>query len=260
MPGILTETQGSIDTKSAALRDEIHVREANILRMKQEIAKALSEAGVSLSQDQLDLLLDSVLGGDLLKLVTAFEVAKIADQRLGTLVEQSGEDLKSARRYFAMHAALFALLVHAQELLISRIDSIYLARLDGIVKGIGTTRSQTRELIEMQTRRDQRRALDANLKSQDISEKVAVFYREYLLSERRMLAEAREKTLFDLRIADNTYETVEASFQLRSLMDEARTSFEALQRLEAPGLDQIFRNENMKREFENLTQKLGPAS
>jgi hypothetical protein len=63
-----------------------------------------------------------------------------------------------------------------------------------------------------------------------------------------------------LRVADNTYETVEASFQLRTLMDEARTSFEALQRLEAPGFEQIFRNESLKREFENLTQKLEPAS
>ncbi len=43
-------------------------------------------------------------------------------------------------------------------------------------------------------------------------------------------------------------------------MDDAKTSFDALHRLEAPGFEQIFRNENLKREFENLTQKLGPSS
>jgi hypothetical protein len=260
LPGILSETQDSIDKKSGRLRDDIKAREEDILRMKQEIGRALAAAGVNLSQDQLDLLLDSVLGGDLLKLVTAFEVAKIADQRLGTLVKQSGEDLKAARRYFAMHAALFAMLVHAQEILIDRIDGVYLARLEVILKDIGKTRNETRQLLEAHTRDDQRRALGANLKSQEISEKVALFYRDYLLNQRKMLSEARQKTLFDLRVADNTYETVEASFQLRALMDEARTSFEALQRLEAPGLDQIFRNGDLRREFENLTQKLGPSS
>ncbi len=43
-------------------------------------------------------------------------------------------------------------------------------------------------------------------------------------------------------------------------MDEARTSFEIVQKLDPPGFEQIFRNENLRREFENLTQKLGPSS
>jgi len=260
MPGFITETQGSIDKAIAVSQNDIKAREADIGRIKQDIGKSLMAAGVTLSQDQLDLLLDSVLGGDLLKLVTAFEVAKIADKRLATLVQQSSEDIKSARRYFAMHAALFAMLVHAQELLIERIDGVYLAHLDEIMKNIAKTGIQTRELIAAQSRDDQRRTLEANLKAQEISQKVSAFYRSYLQTQRRLLAETRDKTLFDLRVADNTYETVEASFQLKALMDEARTSFEALQRLDAPGFEQIFRNDNLRREFETLTQKLGPSS
>jgi hypothetical protein len=260
LPSIFTDTQASIDETIAKLQDDIKSRDTDIARIKQDIGKSLAAAGVQLSQDQLDLLLDSVLGGDLLKLVTAFEVAKIADQRLGTLVQQSSEDLKASRRYFAMHAALFAMLVHAQELLIQKIDDVYLTRLDGIMSSVAKTGAQTRELMQSQNREDQRRTLEANLKAQEISRKVSEFYRNYLKSQRRALAEARDKTLFDLRVADNTYETVEASFQLKALMDEARTSFEALQRLDAPGFEQIFRNENLKKEFENLTQKLGPSS
>ena len=56
------------------------------------------------------------------------------------------------------------------------------------------------------------------------------------------------------------FATVEASFQLHELMEDARTSFEALQRLEAPGFEQVFRNETLRKEFESLTQKLGPTS
>jgi len=47
----------------------------------------------------------------------------------------------------------------------------------------------------------------------------------------------------DVRIADNTYETVEASFQLKNLMRDSAASLEAIQKLEAPTFDQIFKNE-----------------
>jgi len=260
LPSFFSDTKESIDQSITALEADIKEREADIHRIKQEIGKGLAAAGVTLSQDQLDLLLDGVLGGDLLKLMAAFEVAKIADQRLGELVRQSNEDLKSARRYFAMHAALFAMLVQAQDMLIGRIDKVYLARLTEIASNIDQTASKTRDLLRSASRDDQRKALESNLKAQDISRRVSSFYRDYLQAQRRLLAQARDRTLFDLRVADNTYETVEESFQLKSLMDEARTSFDSVQKLDHPGFEQIFRNENLRREFENLTQKLGPSS
>lgn len=259
-PGVLSETQASIDNNIAELEKRIKGNEADISRIKGEIGAALKTSGVEMTPEQLDLLLDSVLGGDLVKLVTAFEAARIIDQRLGELLGQSDENLKAARRYFGMHAALFAMLLHAQDLLIHKIDHVYLAKLKAIMGDIRKTREETYKLLGGKNRDDQRRVLDANLKSQEFAEKVASFYRDYLLTQRRQLAEARARTLRDLQIADNTFETVEASFELRALMEDARTSFEALQRLEAPGFDQVFKNENLRKEFENLTQKLGPTS
>jgi len=44
------------------------------------------------------------------------------------------------------------------------------------------------------------------------------------------------------------------------LIDDAKSSFEAMQMLEAPGFDQVFKNEDLRREFENLTEKLVPPS
>jgi hypothetical protein len=260
MPGILTDTQDSIAKSIAALEDGIKVREADIARKKQDIRKALAAAGIDLTDEKLDLLLDSVLGSHLLKLVTAFEVSKIADQKLATLLSQSNGDLKAARRYFAMHAALFAMLVEAQGLLIEQIDTVYLVRLEKIMGDIARTNAETRQLLQSQTREDQRKVLEANLKAQEASQKVSAFYKEYLSNQRHLLAEARNRTVFDLRVADNTFETVEEGFQLKVLMEDAKPSFDALHRLEAPGFEQIFRNENLKREFENLTQKLGPSS
>ena len=39
-------------------------------------------------------------------------------------------------------------------------------------------------------------------------------------------------------------------------MRNSATSFEALQQLQAPTFEQIFRNEELRREFESITKKL----
>jgi hypothetical protein len=43
-------------------------------------------------------------------------------------------------------------------------------------------------------------------------------------------------------------------------MRDSLQSFEAIQRLEAPTFDQIFKNEQLRKEFENLTRKLDAPS
>src|SRR5690606_36249653 len=195
----------------ADLEDRIASHEKAIATLREEIARKIRASGLDLSDEQISLLLDGVLGDNLLRLVSVFEVARVVDGRLGTLLSQTDEDLTAARRYFGMHAALFALLVHAQDMLIEKIDLVYLPRLDAILTSIRSAGTTTEGLLKESNRPDQRRILEANRRSQQSAEKVALFYRDYLSTQRKLLAEARERTLHDLAIADNTYETVEAS-------------------------------------------------
>ncbi|MEZ5773904.1 MAG: hypothetical protein R3D33_04140 [Hyphomicrobiaceae bacterium] len=254
MPGILTDTVDSLEKEIGDLNKRIEDNRAEITKTKADIHAALTKAGIEMDPDQLELLLDSVLSGDLVRLVAAFTAARSIDEQLAKAVQATGDNLGTARKFFAMHSALFAMLVHAQDSLIGKIDGVYLPRLGAIVGDIKRAREETRRLLKDATRPDQKRALEANLKSQDFAERVATFYRSYLLKQREQLADARLKAVRDLKIADNTYETVEASFQLNALIKDAAASFEAIQKLEAPGFDQIFENQELRREFESLTR------
>ncbi|MBN9278104.1 MAG: hypothetical protein J0I57_10780, partial [Hyphomicrobium sp.] len=222
----------------------------------EEIRAALAKSGIELGNDQIDLLLDGVLSGDIVRLVAVFNSAKLIDGQLGKLLAASGENIGAARKYFAMHAALFAILVHAQDSMIDKIDKQYMPKLEAIMKDVEQARAKTNQLLRAENRPDQRRALEANRESQRLAEDAAKGYRRYLLQQREQIARARSRATHDLKIADNTYETVEASFQLRVLMRESATTFEALQKIEAPTFEQIFRNEELRREFESLTRKL----
>lgn len=257
LPGMLTDTVDSLAAEIKDAEKRIEANKAEIAGAKTEIREALVKSGIELGDAQIDLLLDSVLSGDLVRLVAAFNAAKLIDSQLADRLSASGENMKAARKYFAMHAALFAMLVHAQQSTIDKIDNSYLPKLDAILKDIKTAREKTKRLLSGGGNRpDQVRALKANQESQNIAEEAAHGYRKYLQQQREQLAQARARATHDLRIADNTFETVEASFQLRSLMRDSAASFEAIQKLESPTFDQIFKNEQLRKEFENLTRKL----
>lgn len=254
--GLWGDTVASLDTAIKEAEARIAKNKTEIVTAKREIGEALAKSGMQLGPEQVDLLLESVLSGDLVRLVAVFNAAKLIDGQLAKLLEAAGDNTNAARKYFAMHAALFAMLVHAQDMAIARIDDHYIPKLDAILKDIAATRAKTMDLLRAENRPDQKRALEANRDSLKLAEEAARGYRRYLQQQREQIARARTRATHDLRIADNTYETVEASFQLQNLMKDSITSFEALQKLEAPTFDQIFKNEELRREFDNLTRKL----
>src|SRR5215813_5165248 len=260
LPGLITDTVDSLGKDIDEAKKKIDLNREEIAKAKGEVVVALDKAGIKLAPEQVDLLLDSVLSGDLVRLVAVFNSAKLIDGQLGRLLIASGENIGAARKFFAMHAALFALLVHSQDLLVAKIDQQYLPKLSAIEQDIKATRLKTAELLKAENREDQKRALEANRDSQRLADDAARAYRKYLLQQREQVANARRRATHDLRIADNTFETVEASYQLRNLMKDSAASFEALQKLEAPTFDQIFKNEELRREFENLTRKLDAPS
>jgi len=260
LPGVLTDTVDSLNGNIADAEKRIAKNQDEIAKTKTEIVAALAKAGVEMAPEQVDLLLDSVLSGDLVRLVAVFNAAKTIDTQLGKLLAAAGDNMNASRKYFAMHAALFAMLVHAQDSTIAKIDTNYMPKLDAILKDIDAAQAKTAKLLQGENRPDQLRALQANGDAQKVAEDAAKGYRRYLQQQREQIAKARTRATHDLRIADNTYETVEASFQLKNLMRDSAASFEAIQKLEAPTFDQIFKNEELRQEFENLTRRLDQPS
>jgi hypothetical protein len=260
LPGVLTDTVDSLSGDVAEAEKRIARNKEEIAKTKVEIAAALAKSGVELSPEQVDLLLDGVLSGDLVRLVAVFNAAKVIDGQLARMLTAAGDNMQSARKYFAMHAALFAMVVHAQDSAIAKIDENYMPKLDAILQDIAAAQAKTARLLQAENRPDQLRALEANRDAQKVAADAARAYRRYLQQQREQIANARSRATHDLRIADNTYETVEASFQLKNLMRDSAASFEAIQKLEAPTFDQIFKNEELRREFENLTRKLDAPS
>ncbi len=256
----LTNTQADIDAAIEDANARIVGNEMSIREAKDRFRRAMAEAGATISSEEADLLLDSVTGNDLVRIASAYEAARGVSRQLMELMDQSGEDLKRAKRYYAMHTALLALLVHAQTTFIEKVDAEYLPKIGAIQNDVLATRRDTERLLGGQNTARQREALIANINSQAIALEASDFYRSHLIDQRNEIVATRQKTVRELEIADNTLRTVDASFQLRAMMESATLSFEALQNLESPGIERIFRNEQLRQEFQKLSEKLAPNS
>ena len=251
------------DSLSAAIEDlekRITGQQEAIAATKQEFASAMEAAGAPLPEEQVDLLLDSVTGADLVELAAAYEAVRGVSEHLRQLMDESGEDLEYAKRYYGMHTALIALLVEAQTQFLEQIDGAYLPKLDAIEGDILAAAKETNRLLKDDPTPQQREALLANKSSQLLAVDALRLYRDYLGRQRGQIAKARRRTVKELRVADNTLRTVDASFQLREVMESAAASFEALRDLESPGFERLFRNEQLRKEFQELTEKLAPTS
>lgn len=256
----LSSTRADIDADIAEALARIDGNETSIREAKDRFRAKMAEAGAEISPEEADLLIDSVTGSDIVKIASAYSAARGVSRQLMELMDASGEDLARAKRYYAMHTALLALLVHAQGTFIDKVNGEYLPKLDAITGDIMETRRETERLLKENNTQMQHDALVGNLESQGIALEAAGFYRQHLQNQRAEIVEARKKAIKELRIADNTLRTVDASFQLRSMMESATLSFEALQNMESPGIERIFRNEQLRREFQELSEKLAPGS
>jgi len=256
----LARDRETIDAEIDEATARIAGNEMAIRTAKTRFRDAMAAAGTPVSDEEADLLLDSVTGQDVIRIAAAYTAARGVSSQLLALLDETDEDLGTAKRYYAMHTALLAVLVHAQTTFIEKIDGDYLPRLDAITRDVHATRKETERLLRQPGTARQREALDANIQSQSIAFEAAEFYRRHLRDQRAEIAGARKDAVRELRIADNTLRTVDASFQLRSMMESATMSFEALQNLQSPGIERIFRNDQLRREFRELSDRLGAGS
>jgi hypothetical protein len=246
-------TAADYDQRIADREAYIAAAEEAIARERRAFAEELEAMGLDLAPRELEFLLSTVIGDDLVEMTVAFDNLRRITLQLEALVEESREDLESARRYYGMYTVLLRVLDHMHDRLIGQIDRRYLAEIDAITE---RTRALVAETRKLRRRADaDRTMLDANLEAQQLTLRAAADYRGYLQEQRARLVRARKRLGNDLDVAVNTYETVKVSGELVGLMRTSERLIHSLERLQAPA-PRTFENLEMKREFERLTRRL----
>ena len=234
----------------------IQTYQTEIAQLKQNFGEQLSKIGLQLTSEQLDLLLSSVIGDEIIQGSIVYDNVKQVNQKLMDLIKETGEDITIAKRYYGLHMVLLNILNHMQHTFIGRIDEAYMPKMKQIVTDTQLLRTETDRLLKNENDDPNRRQhLLANSEAQSLTLQTAELYRKHLQSQRAKMVKARNKTREDLEVAKNTYKTVTLSGKLVILLRSNQSSFDTLLNIQTPDL-LVFENLQMKQEFAALTKKL----
>ncbi|MDM8565463.1 hypothetical protein QUF74_07405 [Candidatus Halobeggiatoa sp. HSG11] len=248
-------TVSDYDEKIEQLNELIQQRHKEITKLKEQFSQQLAERGLNISKEQLDVLLSSVVGDDIIQSSVVYDNVKKISQQLMVLTKNSGEDIEISQRYYGMHTVLLKTLLHMQVTFTNNIDEKYIPKIAQIVEEVNNINETTRNLLSGEVDKNHRQHLMANIGAQKLTLQTAELYKKHLNRQRGKVEIAKNKTESDLQIAQNTYRTVRVSGELINLLRTSQKSFDTLLNIQVPDL-LVFESLQMKQEFAILTQKL----
>ena len=249
-------TRAKIDERLSELDGEIADRERALSAVDAQLAEALRALGLQLDDRQIDVLLSSVTGDDLLQNAVVFSNVRAMVEKLAELSREDRDNLEINRRYSGLYLVLNDLLIHTQEELVRRIDGEYKPRLGEIGREAEALRKEALAKASQAGYSDsQKKSFALNAESNAMTLRVAELYTRLLDSQRKGILD----NLADLRrsrdLAENTYRTVRSSGDLRNLIRSGLELFDSIHALAMPEI-LPFENEAIRREFEEINKRL----
>lgn len=249
-------TKEKADERIARLQEEIADSEERLNEINAKLASALKEIGLELDGEQVEILLNSVTGEDLMQNTIVFTNVKAVVSKLEELAQNDDNTLEITRRYTGMYLVLNDLLIHTQEEFVRKIDGEYKPKLKGIIAEADSLRKEAMSRSNQGVYSvEQRKGFASNAQSNALTIQVANLYTELLESQRSSTMESIKSLRLNRDLAENTYRTVRSSGELRGLIHTGLKVFDAVSTLSMPEL-KVFESGVMRLEFEEINRRL----
>ncbi|MFH5925177.1 hypothetical protein [Roseomonas xinghualingensis] len=234
---------------------------AEARRLTDAFVEKLAGLGVPVSREAAENLAVSVNGDDVVALLAAYSNVEKLEAELRGSVSQAQDNEAVLRRYYGIHATLLAVLETVQGEVVSRIDNVYLPRLEAIGREVRELRQDAQARLRPMRDAGLKASLEANLRTQELTLKATDLYRRYLQDQRTSLTQALDRTRAARGVADNTARTAALAFDMATMMRNSDRDFSAVMGVRPPVI-LPFEGDALRREFEGLSRRLGdqPAS
>ncbi|WP_200016838.1 hypothetical protein [Cobetia sp. cqz5-12] len=248
-------TRGDYDLLIAAHEKNITAYQDELTTLEGKLAARLEEIGITLTPDQVQVWLSSVVGDDVLTMSVVFASIKSVAQQLAELTRDSGENLEYARRYYGMVVMLHRMIVTMQQDFIARVDDEVLPQLQGFADEAEATTREARTLIKQGGSRE---SLENNIRANALTLKTINLYRALVSEQRDRVKTSLTKSQRELAVATNTYRTVKLSAHVADLIRQGVKTFDTLAGLQVL-VATSFENSAMREEFRKLTERMQQA-
>lgn len=249
-------TRSKADRKISELEESIRNNEARLTEVNAKLTNALRDVGLELDESQIDILMNSATGDDLMQNTIIFSNVKSIVGKLEELAQNDTNSIEITRRYTGMYLVLNDLLIYTQEELVRKIDEEYKPKLSGIISEAESLRTEALKKSRLKTYTEsQRNSFEMNAESNGMTIRVANLYIDLLNSQRAGTLESIRSLKLNRDLAENTYRTVRSSGELRGLIHSGLSLFDAVNELKMPEL-KIFESDAMRIEFEKINARL----
>lgn len=246
--------RAALQAEADAVEQEID----NIQQLKEELVKDMVKtaqtAGVKVDREQMQFLLSSVSGSDLLDLGAVFQNVRDLHGMLEGLVRENPEDPQIARRYYGMHVVLLRALVGAHDEVVARIDDRYLPRIDELEEENTALQKETDRLIRF-AEEAQLEILRSSQDTQRVTAEALDLYHEHLEGVRDRVYETRKELQQRVDVAWNAYQTIRIAATLAEEMTQAVQDLQTLRSLDVPDLVPL-QDEAIQQKFRELSEQL----
>ena len=251
----LYTTKSEYTEKIKELKDENGILENEMRIIKENLRQSFADIGVNLSMAQVDVLLTRVDGDDIIQISLVMDTLKYVTQQILTLMQESNEELKQAKKYYGMHQVLLELVVYIQQRYIDKCDNAYIPKISRIIADSQSMIEQTQRLKAQEEDPKRAAVYEHNIKAQEWTLNVAKRYREDLIRSRDKMIEAQKVALANLKVSKNTYETVSLSADLYDLISESQEMFVEISKIQVPDIVP-FENTQLQQKYKELTEKI----
>ena len=183
MENRIKTTKAQYAQKIEDAQTTIAAQKASIINTKLAMSQNFKELGINLTPEQIDVLLSRVDGDDIIQMTLLMDVLKQITTQLLGIMQESGEELTQAKKYYGMHMVLLELVVYIQEKFIRKITDSYLPQIDQIIGHTKKMLLKTNQKISSEEKPQRRNIYYQNYQSQQLTLKTAILYRQNLINE-----------------------------------------------------------------------------
>ena len=250
---LIYTTKAGFDEKINNLKDENKIFLKKIDLIKNNLKKSFHNIGVELSSKQIDTLLIRVDGDDMIYISLTMDILKSITDRILELMNESGEELSQAKKYYGMHFVLLQLVVYIEQDYINKLNNIYIKNIDNVISKAKNMIIKTKKLLNIEENDSRRDIYNKNLEAQRLTLKVANLYKKDLIKSRNNMKKAQKISEKNLAVAKNSFYTVSLSSNLYKIILDSQNMFQKISKIQIPNIVP-FHNKQIKNKYSELRE------
>lgn len=224
-----------------------------LLEVERQFIEALSRTGLKIEDQAARSLLGTLAGERFSDLAITIANVRLVTEQLHRLADESGEAPELTRKYYGLYVLLVRLVDVAQDDYVRWVREVAIPRLDTILKDAEFQRQEA--LSGKAADPDRAEAFQRNVDQLELTQTAAVRYIEYLKIQAEGVERGNVEVEKDLRLAANTWRTVDLSLETADLIRRGSEAFGALMTLELPPL-RGFEGSELRERFQSLERRM----